>query len=84
MAIFIGVNCASIADLKSHSPRIIRSVEAGEPYLVTRHNKPVAQILPYAQPPVNTTQLGFDTEVRIIGSLTEPALDSTEWGDLSF
>lgn len=75
---------ASIAELKNHSPRIIRSVEAGEPYLVTRRNKPVARILPCCESPVNRTQIGFDAKVRILGSLTEPALDLDEWGDLSF
>ena len=84
MAIFIDMNTTSIAELKSHSPRIIRSVEAGEPYLVTRRNKPVAQILPCRASPLNRTQVGFDEKVLILGSLTEPALDSGEWGDLSF
>ncbi len=85
MAIFLNiVNTASIAYLKAHSPRIIRSVEAGEPYLVTRRNKPVAQILPCPDSVMNKTQVGFDPKVRILGSLTEPALDSHEWGDLSF
>jgi prevent-host-death family protein len=84
MVVFIAMNIASIAELKSQSPRIIRLVEAGEPYLVTRRNKPVAQILPCRESPLNRTQAGFDAEVRILGSLTEPALDSTEWGDISF
>jgi prevent-host-death family protein len=78
------MNVASIAELKNNSPRIIRSVEAGEPFLVTRRNKPVAQILPCRESLLNRTQVGFDAKVRILGSLTEPALDSAEWGDLSF
>ncbi|MFP4070306.1 MAG: type II toxin-antitoxin system Phd/YefM family antitoxin [Opitutales bacterium] len=84
MAMFIAMNSASIAELKAHSPRIIRSVEAGEPFLITRRNKPVAQILPCRTSPLNRTQVGFDAKVRILGSLTEPALDPDEWGDLSF
>lgn len=84
MTILMAMNTASIADLKTHSPRIIRSVEAGEPCLVTRRNKAVAQILPCRDSPVNRTRLGFDPGVRILGSLTEPALDASEWGDLSF
>ena len=84
MVILIAMNTASIAELKTHSPRIIRSVEAGEPYLVTRRNKPVAQILPCREAPLNRTQVGFDVKVRILGSLTAPALDSGEWGNLSF
>lgn len=84
MVIYIPMNTASIAELKAHSPRIIRSVEAGEPYLVTRRNKPVARILPCIESPVNRTRVGFDKKVRIVGNLTEPALDSEEWGNLSF
>lgn len=84
MTIFMSMKSTSIADLKTHSPRIIRAVEAGESCLVTRRNKPVAQILPCQDSPVNRTHLGFDTGVHILGSLTEPALDSGEWGDLSF
>jgi len=83
MVMMIAMKTTSIADLKTHSPRIIRSVEAGVPYLVTRRNKPVAQILPCRESPLNRTQVGFDSKVRIMGSLTEPALDSSEWGDLS-
>lgn len=78
------MNMASIADLKTHSPRIIRSVESGDVYVVTRRNKPVARILPCREAPLNRTQVGFDSRVRILGSLTEPALDSSDWGDLSY
>lgn len=84
MTIIMDMNTTSIADLKTHSPRIIRSVEAGEPCIVTRRNKPVAQILPCRDSPVNRTRLGFDGKVRVLGPLTEPALDVSEWGDLSF
>jgi len=84
ITIVIAMNTASIAELKAHSPRIIRSVEAGEPCLVTRRNKPVAQLLPCRESPLNRTQVGFDAKVRILGSLTEPALNPGEWGDLAF
>lgn len=84
MTILMTMDTTSIAELKAHSPRIIRSVEAGKPCLVTRRNKPVAQILPCREYPENRTKLGFDAKVRVIGSLTEPALNASEWGDLSF
>lgn len=67
--------------VKSHSPRIIRSVEAGEPYLVTRRNKPVARIVPCHESPVNRTQIGFDAKVRIFHALTDPALDQKDSRD---
>lgn len=81
---FVDMKSASIAELKAHSPRIIRSVEAGEPWLVTRRNKPVARILACQEAVANRTQVGFDARVRVFGSLTEPALDASEWGELSF
>lgn len=84
MAILIAMHSASIAELKAHSPKIIRLVEAGQPYVVTRRNKPVARILPCGPSKENGTRVGFDSKVRIFGSLTEPVLDSREWGDLSF
>ena len=65
MAFYVAMNKVSIAELKSHSPRIIRSVEGGEPYLVTRRNRPVAQILPCRESSLNLTQVGFDVKVRI-------------------
>jgi len=33
------MNTTLIAELKAHLPRIIRSVEGGEAYLVTRRNR---------------------------------------------
>jgi prevent-host-death family protein len=36
----------SIADAKNRLPELIRSVEAGETIVITRHGKPVAQIGP--------------------------------------
>lgn len=86
MAIFMAMNAASIADLKAHSPQIIRSVEAGEPCVVTRRNKPVARILPFeesSQNDANRTHLGYDERVEVLGCITDPALEVSEWGDLS-
>ena len=84
MTTYMAMKTTSIAELKTHSPRIIRSVEAGESCVVTRRNKPVARILPCQESPKNRTKLGFDVKVRVMGSLTEPAMDAGEWGDLSF
>lgn len=48
MAIIRGYNRAmdvSIAEAKNRLPELIRAVEQGERVVITRHGKPVAQIL---------------------------------------
>lgn len=83
MTIFMIMNSFSVAELKTHAPRILRRVEQGESCLVTRHNRPVARLLPVVERR-NKTQPGFDPQVRFTGDLTEPVMDSSEWGDLAF
>jgi len=83
IAICITMN-ASIAELKAHSPKIIKAVEGGEACTVTRRNEPVARIIRCEQLPENRTRAGFDTSVRLMGDVTTPALDASEWGNLSF
>lgn len=83
MTIFIVMNNFSVAELKTHAPKILRQVEQGESCLVTRHNRPVARLLPVLECQ-NQTRPGFDREVRFKGDLTEPVMDSREWGDLAF
>ena len=39
----------SVRDLKEHLSHYLRAVQAGEPLLVTSHNKPVARIEPIAE-----------------------------------
>lgn len=72
----------SIADLKTHAPKILKSVQAGEPVVVTNRNKPVARLTSYGGR-TNRTRIGFDPGVKISGNLTEPVLDPAEGGDLS-
>jgi len=36
----------SIADAKNRHPQLIRAVEDGEKFVITRHGKPVAQLAP--------------------------------------
>jgi prevent-host-death family protein len=36
----------SIAEAKNRLPELIRAVEGGEQVVITRHGKPVAQIMP--------------------------------------
>jgi prevent-host-death family protein len=36
----------SVAEAKNRLPELIRAMEDGEPVIITRHGKPVAQIAP--------------------------------------
>jgi prevent-host-death family protein len=37
-------------EAKTHLPRILKEVAAGEGYTITRHGVPVAKLLPYLEP----------------------------------
>ena len=81
MTIFMVMKSVSIAEIKTHAPRVIREVEAGEQYTITRRNRPVARLISCGTAK-NKTRPGFDPGVVIKGDLTEPSLDASEWGDL--
>ena len=34
-------------EAKTHLPRLLRRVEAGERFVITRHNRPVAELTPF-------------------------------------
>lgn len=82
MTIIMAMKNMSIAELKAQAPHFVRRVESGESYVVTRHNKPVAKMVPL-DTSCNRTRPSFDEAVRICGDLTQPVLDASEWGDLS-
>jgi prevent-host-death family protein len=46
---YIGTMNVSIAEAKNRLPKIIRAVELGEEVVITRHGRPVAQIVPAPQ-----------------------------------
>lgn len=48
----------SIADAKNRLTQLVRAVERGEPVVITRHGKPVAQLAP---PPAARRQVRFGT-----------------------
>lgn len=48
----------SIAEAKNRLTQLIRAVERGEPVVITRHGKPVAQLAP---PPAARRQVRFGT-----------------------
>jgi len=34
-------------EAKTHLPRLLRRVEAGERFVITRHDRPVAELIPF-------------------------------------
>lgn len=86
MAIKIGYNRVmdvSIAEAKNRLPEIIRAVEQGEAVIITRHGKPVAQIVP---PPAQRRQIrlgGMKDRIHFLPGWDAPVdLDRFLAGDL--
>ena len=73
----------SIAEAKNRLPEIIRAVEGGERVIITRHGKPVAQILP-APPERRQARLGcMKDRIRLLPGWDAPIdLDAFLAGDL--
>lgn len=36
-------------DAKTHLPRLLRRVQEGERFVITKHNRPVAELIPFRQ-----------------------------------
>ena len=36
-----------VFEAKAHLPRLLRRVEAGERFVITRHDRPVAELIPF-------------------------------------
>ena len=34
-------------EAKTHLPRLLRRVQAGERFIITKHNRPVAELIPF-------------------------------------
>jgi len=47
-------------EAKTHFSQLISEVERGADYVVTRHGKPVAKIIPFEQKPEMTRQEAFE------------------------
>jgi prevent-host-death family protein len=62
-------------ELRNDNAEIMRRVEAGEGFVVTRNNKPVAQLLPYRAEAVSKPSLG---EVQVLFG-TLPSVDADRW-----
>jgi prevent-host-death family protein len=73
----------SIAEAKNRFTRLIRAVEEGEPVLITRRGKPVAQII--APPPQRRKVVfgGMKDQVKLLPGWDDPIdLDSFLAGDV--
>ncbi|CAB4743685.1 unannotated protein [freshwater metagenome] len=69
-------------ELRNDNAAVMRDVEAGESFLVTKHGKPVARVvpagaeeLPVAKPAIRTGGFGRLARVRIEGTTTREVLD---------
>ncbi|MFJ5984090.1 type II toxin-antitoxin system Phd/YefM family antitoxin [Lentzea sp. NPDC092896] len=62
-------------ELRNDNAEIMRRVEAGESFVVTRNNKPVAQLSPYRAEVVSKPSLG---EVQVLFG-TLPSVDGDRW-----
>lgn len=71
---------ANIAEFKMSLSRFIADVERGEEVEIRRRNLPIARVVPIPSSKRNETKLGAGAAtVRILGDLTEPLIDETEW-----
>ncbi len=73
----------SIAEAKNRLPELIRVVEGGEDIVITRHGKPVAQIIP-APPSRRKVRLGaMKDRIKLLPGWDNPIdLDRFLAGDL--
>ena len=76
------MNTVKIADLKDHLSAHLRAVEAGAEIVVTDRNRPIARIVPIAQPTPGVTLMPPTrdfAEVRdLVRPRTELGISSTE------
>jgi prevent-host-death family protein len=74
---------ANIAEIKNHFSRYLDQVAHGETVQICKRNVAVAQIVPIKAKKENRTKLGCGAgSVKVVGDLTEPAMDSNDWSML--
>lgn len=82
MAIIKSMNIGT-AEAKNRFTELLRIVESGEPVVITRHGRPVAQLTP---PPVEPRKVRFDGmkgRIRLLPGWDDPIdLDRFLEGDL--
>ncbi len=75
----------NVGVVKEHFSAYVAKAERGEPTLVCRRNRPVAELVPVKQSPaVNRTQLGSAAQSVVVNcDLTDPAMTSSDWNMLA-
>lgn len=63
--ILIASEPVSAYDAKTHLPSLIQRAENGERFIITRHGKPVAQLIPLDAAPVEVIQVGLDAAAAL-------------------
>ena len=48
-------------EARKHLPKLLRRVEAGERFVITRHRRPVAELIPFRQPNSAKVRCAIDT-----------------------
>lgn len=71
----------AISKFKATCLAVLEDVrKTGEPVLITRFGKPVAEIVPPSPPPRRADWLGgMRSEGRIVGDIIEPAMSDDDW-----
>jgi prevent-host-death family protein len=62
----------SVAEAKNRLPELIRAMEGGEPVIITRHGKPVAQLAP---PPPERRPIrlgGMRDQIKLLPGWDDP------------
>ena len=47
-------------EAKTHLPRLLRRVQTGERFVITRHGRPVAELIPFRPSDPNRVQAAID------------------------
>ena len=47
-------------EAKTHLPRLLKRVQQGERFVITRHNHPVAELIPYRQQDTDRIRVAID------------------------
>jgi prevent-host-death family protein len=73
----------SVAEAKNRFSQLIREMEEGEPILITRNGKPVAQLVPAPQGRRTVLLGGMRDRIRLLPGWDDPVdLDRFLQGDL--
>ncbi len=70
----------NVHEAKTHLSRILKEIESGETYLISRSGEPVAELRPF-KAPVRTTVDSVLSQIEIAYDPVEE-LSGDEWGEI--